>query len=112
MAFSTKPDFGQVGDLFIAQWGSLSFGVAQRELPGFNVLRIHFNVGPNNNILGTSVTTFAANEKNGPSSLTKGGGFEHPIDVKFSPDGAAMYVLDFGIRGGDKTALIWKITKK
>lgn len=110
--FSTKPAFGFEGDLFVANWGSLSFGVVQKELPGFNVMRAHFSVGPNNTILGTSLSTFAGNDKNGPSSFTKSGGFEHPIDVKFSPDGAAMYVLDFGIRGGEKTGLLWKITKK
>jgi glucose/arabinose dehydrogenase len=111
MAFSTNQAFGLTGDLFIANWGSLSYGVVQRELPGFNVYRIHFHVGPNNLIQGASRTIFAGNAQNGPSSLTRSGGFEHPIDVKFSPDGTTMYILDFGIRGGDKTGLLWKVTK-
>lgn len=68
-------------------------------------------IGSNNLLEGMQTITFAANERNGPSSLTRSGGFEHSVDVKFSPDGTAMYVLDFGIRGGEKTGLLWKITK-
>jgi glucose/arabinose dehydrogenase len=112
MAFSTKSGFGYVGDIFIGIWGPIGFGVVQKEIPGYNVMRVHPLIGPNNLLQGMQTTVFAGNVKNGPSSITKSGGFEHPIDVKFSPDGSALYVLDYGIRGGEKSGLLWKITKK
>lgn len=38
MAFSTNGAFAYQGDIFIALWGSLSYGTVQKELPGFNVV--------------------------------------------------------------------------
>ncbi len=57
---------------------------------------------------------------NGPASWQKSGGLERPISVRFSPDGTALYVVDFGILLMDKTGpkpqeqtgMIWKVTKE
>lgn len=50
----------------------------------------------------------------------KWGGVERPVSVKFSNDGNALYVVDFGIvkmteRGPEpqnNTGVVWKITKR
>ena len=71
-------------------------------------------------ITGSVVTKQAASYTNRPASFLKKGGFERPVDVKFSPNGKTLYVVDFGvikILGGkttshEGTGMIWKITKQ
>lgn len=114
MDFSRNPDFGFEGQLFIAQFGDMAPNVGKVLAPvGFRVVRVDVKTG--------IVTEFAANygKKNGPATWLKSGGLERPLSVKFSPDGTALYLVDFGIMNvtdqGAKpiinTGVIWKITK-
>ena len=81
---------------------------------GFKVVRVDVKTG--------DIADFAVNtgEKNGPASQLGRGGLERPNAVKFSRDGQAMYIVDFGIMEIPKygpapkknTGVIWKVTKK
>ena len=59
---------------------------------------------------------FAYNESLAPAGRSLSG-FNHPVDVKFGPDGS-MYVVDFGViesdgkvyRGVPGTGAVWKIS--
>jgi glucose/arabinose dehydrogenase len=113
--FSRSSRFGHVGEAFIACFGDQAPLVGKVENPvGFKVARVNVETG--------AVEDFAANKgrKTGPASLLGGGGFERPIAARFSPDGAALYVVDFGVltmtsksahpaRG---TGVLWKITRE
>ncbi|HEY3058133.1 MAG TPA: plastocyanin/azurin family copper-binding protein [Chloroflexota bacterium] len=97
MAFSTSDDFGWRNDVFIALWGPLGFGAQPASPAGFNVYRVHFGQGPNGVLSGAEKEIFVRNKIAGSASQSKLNGLEHPSDVKFSPDGKTMYVLDFGL---------------
>ena len=111
--FSHSEAFGFAGDAFIAQFGDMAPGVGKVLSPvGFRVVRVDVETGV--------VHGFAANTgpTNGPASKIGGGGFERPISVRFSPDGSALYVVDFGVmttgpepmpRPG--TGVLWRITR-
>ncbi len=68
-----------------------------------------------------AVEDFAVNKgrKTGPASLVGGGGLERPIAARFSPDGSALYVVDFGVmtmsQSGPNpvrgTGVLWKIVR-
>jgi len=76
-------------------------------------VRVHF-LSP----AGTQITDFATNKVPGPADQTGKGGFNHPVDVRFSPDGMAMYITDFGpvdvraFRPTDGAGVVWKVTRK
>jgi glucose/arabinose dehydrogenase len=106
-AFSVGGAFGLAGDLFIAEWGALGFGVQDLSPSGFKVQRVRFLSNG-----GTIVSDFIVNKVPGPASASGTAGLEHPIDVKFSSDGEAMYLLDFGRFGEPGTGVLWKVTKK
>lgn len=113
--FSRSQTFGHVGEVFIAQFGDMSPKVGKTLAPvGFKVVRVN----PRNGV----IHDFAVNnaKKNGPASWVGSGGLERPVSVKFSADGNALYVVDFGImkvteKGPEPqvgTGVIWKITKQ
>ena len=115
ISFSTNADFGFEGQVFIAQFGDMAPGVGKVLSPvGYRVVRVDVNSG--------IVEDFATNKakKNGPASWLEAGGLERPVSVQFSPDGTALYIVDFGIlstgkRGSNpvlKTGVIWKVTKQ
>ncbi|NEM96685.1 glucose dehydrogenase [Pontibacter sp. BT327] len=112
--FSTAAAFGHVGEAFIAQFGDMAPNVGKVLAPvGFKVVRVNVENG--------AVTDFAKNKgkEHAPASALATGGLERPVAVKFSPDGTALYIVDFGImqNTGDKTiplkgtGVIWKITR-
>lgn len=108
-SFNDYPEFGQVGDAYIAEFGSNApTTTGGKPLPGVGhrVSRIDMNTG--------TVYDFAKNYSDLPASLTNGGGFERPIDAVFDPDGA-LYIVDFGLFSGGsaipETGVIWKITR-
>jgi glucose/arabinose dehydrogenase len=114
MDFSTSDDFGYKGMAFIAQLGDMAPNVGKVLGPvGFKVVMVDVEKG--------IMKDFAVNKgkRNGPASVLKTGGLERPVAVKFSPDGRALYVVDFGVLeiAGNKTishkgtGVIWKITK-
>ena len=79
---------------------------------GFKVVRVNLSNGVSED--------FATNhgDKNGPASLLGTGGLERPIAARFSPDGNALYVVDFGVlttsgsavNPKDTTGRLWRIT--
>ena len=112
--FSRDGKFGYVGQAFVAQFGDMSPTVGKVLQPvGFKVVRVDVNSG--------TIDTFAANRQGpGPASRLKRGGLERPTAVKFSPDGDALYVVDFGVvtmtKNGptprERTGVLWRITKE
>lgn len=115
MAFSTSDEFGFKGSAFIAQLGDMSPNVGKVLNPvGFKVVMVNINDGV--------IKDFAVNKGkvNGPASALEKGGFERPVDAKFSRDGKSLYVADFGIIkiDGEKTisekgtGVVWRITKE
>jgi DNA-binding beta-propeller fold protein YncE len=81
---------------------------------GFKIVRVNVETG--------IIRDFATNKgkKNGPASRLGTGGLERPVSVVFSPDGAALYVVDFGVmkmtemgpQPQTRTGSIWRITKQ
>jgi glucose/arabinose dehydrogenase len=113
--FSRNPVFGYVGEAFIAQSGDLAPVGGKVMAPvGFKVVRVDIRTG--------QVADFAFNRgpQQGPASSAGGGGLERPVAARFSPDGQALYVVDFGIlrsgKGGiqprDDTGVLWRITRR
>ncbi|HEX7021727.1 MAG TPA: hypothetical protein VF171_02645 [Trueperaceae bacterium] len=111
--FSTSPAFGHVGQAFIAQFGDMSPGVGKVLEPvGFKVVRVNPDTGV--------ITDFAVNkDPRGPASYVGSGGLERPIATVFSPDGKALYIVDFGIMTvGDSpmpmpgTGVLWRVTRE
>lgn len=112
--FSTSGAFGYTGEAFIAQFGDMAPNVGKVMAPvGFKVVRV--------NTANGVVTDFAVNKgnKNAPASALRAGGLERPVSAKFSPDGTALYIVDFGVMRieGKKvipqknTGVIWKVTR-
>ncbi len=107
--FSRSPLFGHVGEAFIAQFGDLSPTAGKVLAPvGFKVVRVNVENG--------IVEDFAVNHGrvNGPASKIGGGGLERPIAARFSPDGSALYLVDFGVMTvgqGGKVRLPWAKNK-
>jgi glucose/arabinose dehydrogenase len=112
--FSRTAAFGWVGQAFVAQFGDQAPGVGKVLGPvGFKVVRV--------DIANGVVTDFAVNggTRNGPASLVGGGGLERPIAARFTPDGSALYVVDFGVLGmrGSRsvphagTGVLWRIAR-
>jgi len=87
--FNLNPQFGQVGDAYIAEFGDIQYGVSGeivRSGVGHRITRVDMNNG--------QVTTFAINKSGFPAFSPVEGGLGRPSDVAFGPDGA-MYVTDF-----------------
>lgn len=112
--FSRSEAFGYVGDAFVAQFGDMSPNTGKLvSAVGFKVVHVGMKDGV--------IKTFAANRKDpGPASALGTNGFERPTHARFSPDGAALYVVDFGVmkvtdRGPapqQETGVLWKITRE
>jgi hypothetical protein len=80
---------------------------------GFNVVRV--------DVRNRTIDEFAANRGGGgPASQLKRGGLERPVAARFSPDGAALYVVDFGVvtmtKNGpvprEGTGVLWRIARE
>lgn len=113
-AFSTSARFGHVGEAFVAQFGDQAPVVGKTWAPvGFKVVRVDVATG--------IVRDFAVNnsQHQGPSSLRGLRGLERPIAARFDPDGAALYVVDFGVMKMDEdgahpiagTGALWRIAR-
>ena len=111
--FSTSPQFGHSGEAFVAEFGDMAPKTGKVMAPvGYRVVRVNVSSGV--------IEDFAVNRghHNGPATRNGGGGLERPLSVRFSPDGRAMYITDFGIISMSKegpmpktgTGVIWKIT--
>jgi glucose/arabinose dehydrogenase len=113
--FSRSASFGHVGEAFIALFGDQAPETGKVTNPvGFKVVRVNVENG--------AVEDFAVNKgrKSGPASLLGGGGLERPLAARFSLDGSALYVADFGVmtmsQAGPNpvrgTGVIWKISRE
>lgn len=111
---SHNAGFGHEGQIFVALFGDMAPGAGKVLRPvGFKVVRVDPATGV--------IEDFAVNkgDTNGPASRLRTGGLERPVAVRFSPDGSALYVVDFGImtmteRGPAPqkgTGVLWRITK-
>lgn len=112
--FNKYKKFGNIGDVYIAEFGSIRPGSSDVLAPqypsvGHKVSKI--------DILTGSVNTFAMNKSGFSSSLTQEGGFARPSDVAFCPEGN-LYIIDTGINAIENsnifiphTGVIWKVTR-
>ncbi len=114
MDFSRNPAFGHVGELFVALFGDEAPAVGKVLYPvGSKVVRVNISNG--------LIEEFTVNKgkKNGPASKIGGGGLEHPVSVRFTKSGDALYVVDFGVITHTKkgvqprpgTGILWRITR-
>lgn len=90
--FSRSPDFGFVGEAFVALFGDQSPTVGKTLAPvGFKVVRVDVKTGV--------IHDFAVNRAPlaGPASKVRGGGLERPVAVRFDPSGGSLYIVDFGV---------------
>jgi glucose/arabinose dehydrogenase len=113
--FSRSEGFGYVGDAFIALFGDMAPATGKVLGPvGYRVVRVEVQTGV--------VEDFALNRRGrvtGPASLVGGTGLERPVACRFSPEGDALYVVDFGVmtvtdKGPEprpKTGVLWRITR-
>ena len=111
--FSRSEAFGYLGEAFIAEFGDMSPNTGKTLSPvGFKVARVDVRTGV--------VHDFAVNKgpKNGPATRIGGGGLERPVAVRFSPDGSALYVVDFGVMTMSgkpqprlHTGVLWRVTR-
>ncbi len=111
--FSRSQAFGFVGDAFVAQFGDMGPATGKILSPvGFRVVRVE----PHSGVIHDFVSNRGGS--NGPASVLKNGGIERPIAVRFSPNGDAMYVVDFGemsvsnegLKAVAGTGVLWKVT--
>jgi glucose/arabinose dehydrogenase len=112
--FSRSEAFGHVGQAFVALFGDQAPTTGKLLGPaGFKVVR----VDPTNG----ECEDFAVNrgDESGPASLIGSRGLERPIAARFDRDGAALYVVDFGVLRQDekgahpveRTGALWKIER-
>jgi hypothetical protein len=108
--FSGTAAFGFMGDIFIAETGSIPTGTGASSLDGFKVARIERSTG--------NVSDFVTHPCGVPpctptqAVVFAAGGFNKPIDVVFR--GPEMYIVDFGIFAPapvtPNSGKIWKVT--
>jgi glucose/arabinose dehydrogenase len=103
--FSPNSGFGFMGDIFIAETGSIPPGTGASSLVGFKVARISRNTG--------DVSDFIAHTSNDSATIFEPNGFNKPIDVKFR--GVNMFIADFGVFAPAKAAAgtgkIWMVSR-
>jgi len=103
--FSPNAAFGFMGDIFIAETGSIPPGTGATSLIGFKVVRIDRVTG--------AVSDFVAHTSDDASTVFDPQGFNKPIDVKFR--GNNMFIVDFGIfvpeRPAPGTGKVWMVSR-
>jgi hypothetical protein len=85
--FSRTDDFGFMGDIFIAETGSIPPGTGASSLNGFKVARIDRGSG--------QVSDFVTHPTNTQAVIFAPAGLNKPIDVRFR--GPKMFIVDFGV---------------
>ncbi len=111
--FNYNSNFNYYGDAFIAEHGDIIVTTDGTPTPyagfGHRVSKLDMSSG--------LVTTFAINKSGYPSSISREGGFGHPVDICFGPEGA-MYILDTGLYQGyppfdylPNTGAVWRVTR-
>ncbi|HEX3022916.1 MAG TPA: hypothetical protein VHP81_11040, partial [Lachnospiraceae bacterium] len=111
--FNYSKNFGPVGDIYIAEYGStvhthlgdpISYAGA-----GHRISKI--------DIKTRTISTFAINKTGFSSSLSKNGGFERPTYVLFD-NKDCMYIVDMGLNTANdpdafipNTGVIWRVKR-
>jgi len=105
---STDPQFGLVGDLFVARTGSLPPGTGATSLVGYDVVSVNPQTG--------KVSEFLTHNGNSPDVIFNPSSLDKPIDVRFHNN--QMFIVDFGVfntsqPGGIEpyTGKVWKVTR-
>lgn len=107
--FAPSDVWGAPTDVFIALFGDFTPATGTVPRPvGVQVVRVSTVTG--------EISPFLANKNSGAASTHSAGGFEHPSDVAFGPDGA-MYVTDWGVahitvdglKLEPNTGVVWRI---
>ncbi len=106
--FNETPDFGPIGDIYIACFGRVQYEESNEYIHsgvGHRIMRV--------NIVSGEISTFAINKSGFPEES----GLSRPTDVVFGPDGA-MYISDMAIADIERpnmylsnTGVIWRIRK-
>lgn len=103
--FSPNSAFGFMGDIFIAETGSLPPGTGATSLTGYKVARIERNTG--------EVSDFITHTSSDQNTIFEPAGLNKPIDVKFR--GVNMFIADFGVFAPAKptagTGKIWMVSR-
>lgn len=117
--YSTSDAFGFEGHMFLAEFGSgAPLTTAHANSNGYTVVRIDPQT--------REAHVFLSNKIKGPSGeeYVSTAGPRHPVEVKFSPDGNTLYVVDIGVIGFELagagpfpvpspgTGVIWRITRE
>ena len=119
--FSRSPSFGYPGQMFLGEVGAGGPVNSADALPaGYQVTRINISTGE-------MVPFFRAKDSAlgppGPFQYVVTPGPKRPVDVRFSPGGDALYVVDVGAITGlpagagpmaqafPKTGAVWRITR-
>lgn len=106
--YNVNPDFGPVGDVYVAEYGPGRPEPTPIPNIGHRVSRVDLRTG--------RIHAFAYNQSGYAASQSGHGGFERPIDVVFGPHGE-MYIVDMGLRRpGERfvpmTGVIWHVSRK
>jgi glucose/arabinose dehydrogenase len=112
--FSRNSAFGYLGEAFVAEFGDQAPTTGKVLSPvGYKVVRVDVKNG--------TIADFAANKgkTTGPASWLDTGGLERPVAARFTPDGEALYIVDFGVMldHGEgpmpvvETGVLWKVTR-
>lgn len=120
--FSRSPDFGFEGDMFLGEVGAGAPTNAPGVVPaGHQVVRVDLATGE---VVPFFKTKEEALGPEGPFKHVATAGLKQPVEVRFSPDGNALYVADIGgitaIPGGagplaqafPGSGAIWRITRE
>lgn len=120
MDFSRSRRFGFEGQMFLALVGDMNpITGRHQERSGFEVIRLEPSTGKAQPFFRTSTTDL------GPKDMeyVQTAGPKRPIDVRFSPDGESLYVVDIGAvailptavgpmpRPFPRTGIVWRITR-
>ncbi len=109
LAFDLSGTFGPRGSMYVAQWGPRSAppGDDGREAPPPAVLRVDLDARAAEVFLGPAI------------DAPEGAGLRRPVDVVFSDDGQALYVVDAGVhevvpgaivpRPHPATGVLWRV---
>ncbi len=101
MAFSKSDKFGYKGEGFISEFGAAPGAALGEDMfAGHKIWRLDMKTMTGSDFYRVKV----------PGAF--GVGPERPVFVKFSNDGNALYIVDFGVYHDPHTGGLWKITKQ
>jgi len=119
--FSRSEDFGFQGQMFLGEFGSGTPVNAPGTVPaGYQVVRIDPQTGQAEPFFTSKESALGPGKDKHVLTM----GPKRPVDVRFSPDGRALYVVDFGamsvfpaavgplVHPFPGTGVVWRITRE